>query len=52
METLIKHTILIVFSLGFILYLKTHKTQTVKEESVIIIYPNYNNNGMNKADSG
>ena len=52
MKTLIKYTILMVFCLGFILSLKPHKTQTAKEEPIIIIYPNYNNNGMNKADSG
>lgn len=37
---------------GFIMSLKPCKSKTVKEEPIIIIHPNYNNNGMDKADSG
>jgi hypothetical protein len=52
MKTLIKHIILLVFIAGFILSLKPHKTKQIKKEPILIIIPNFNNNGMNKADSG
>lgn len=37
---------------GFIMSLKPCKSKEANKEPIIIIYPNYNNNGMNKADSG
>lgn len=52
MKTLIKYTILLAFSLGFILSLKSHKSKLIKKEPIINIIPNYNKHGMNKADSG
>ena len=37
---------------GFIMSLNPCKSKVVNKKPVIIIRPNYNNNGMNKADSG
>jgi hypothetical protein len=53
MKTLIKYTFMLSLVFGFLMSLKPPK-QKIKEvrEIQINTLPNYNNNGLNKADSG
>lgn len=53
MKTLIKYTFILSLVFGFLMSINPPKTKIkVVREIQINIVPNYNNNGMNKADSG
>ncbi len=53
MKTLIKYTFILSLVFGFLMSIKPLKPKIkVVREIQINIIPNYNNNGMNKADSG
>lgn len=53
MKTVIKYTFILSLVFSFLMSINTPKIKTkVVKEIQINIVPNYNNNGMDKADSG
>lgn len=53
MKTLIKYTFILSLVFGFLMSIKPPKPKIkILRQIQINILPNYNNNGMNKADSG
>lgn len=53
MKTIIKYTFILSLVFGFIMSLKSYKPKVKHIKTIEInINPNYNNHGLNKADSG